>query len=123
LFSAGRGDRLFVIRQSLTPALIALAFPNGTFPSSDRTGLSHSWRTVLNRILENKPYKIVRKIVIAIVGVSVILIGAAMIFLPGPAIVVIPVGLAILATEFAWAKVLLHKLKEKIPWKTTAKVF
>jgi hypothetical protein len=46
-----------------------------------------------------------------------------MIFLPGPAIVVIPVGLAILATEFAWAKVLLHKLKEKIPWKTTAKVF
>jgi uncharacterized protein (TIGR02611 family) len=78
---------------------------------------------MLNRIFENKPYKIVRKIAIAIVGVSVILIGAAMIVLPGPAIVVIPVGLAILATEFAWAKVLLHKVKEKIPWKTTAKVF
>ena len=78
---------------------------------------------MLNRIFENKPYKIVRKIVIAIVGVSVLIIGAAMIFLPGPAIVVIPVGLAILATEFAWAKVLLHKLKEKIPWKTTARVF
>jgi len=45
-----------------------------------------------------------------------------MIFLPGPAIVVIPVGLAILATEFAWAKVLLQKLKEKIRWKTTAKI-
>ena len=91
--------------------------------SYNRIGLSY-WcrRTVLNRIFENKPYKIVRKIVVAIVGVSVILIGAAMIFLPGPAIVVIPVGLAILATEFAWAKVLLHKLKEKIPWKTTAKV-
>jgi uncharacterized protein (TIGR02611 family) len=77
---------------------------------------------VLNRIFENKPYKIARKIVVAIVGVSVILIGAAMIFLPGPAIVVIPVGLAILATEFAWAKILLHKLKEKIDWKTKAKV-
>ena len=77
---------------------------------------------MLSRILENKSYKIVRKIVIAIVGVSVLGIGAAMIFLPGPAIVVIPLGLAILATEFAWAKVLLHKLKEKIPWKTTAKV-
>jgi len=76
---------------------------------------------VLNRIFENKPYKIVRKILIAIAGISVILIGAAMIFLPGPAIVVIPIGLAILATEFAWAKVLLHKLKEKIRWKTTAK--
>ena len=77
---------------------------------------------MLNRIFENKPYKIVRKIVIAIVGVSVLFIGTAMIFLPGPAIVVIPVGLAILATEFAWAKVLLNKLKEKIRWKTTAKV-
>jgi uncharacterized protein (TIGR02611 family) len=90
--------------------------------SCDWTGLSYEWRTVLNRIFENKPYKIVRKIVIAIVGVSVLFIGAAMIFLPGPAIVVIPVGLAILATEFAWAKVLLDKLKKKIPWKTTAKV-
>ena len=79
--------------------------------------------SLINRILENKPYKMVRKIVIGIVGVSVLCVGAAMIFLPGPAIVVIPVGLAILATEFAWAKVLLHKLKEKIPWKTTAKVF
>ena len=77
---------------------------------------------VLSRILQNKPYKIVRKIVIAIVGVSVLSVGAAMIFLPGPAFVVIPVGLAILATEFAWAKVLLDKLKEKINWKTTAKV-
>ena len=77
---------------------------------------------MLNRIFENKPYRIVRKIVIAIVGVSVLLIGAAMIFLPGPAIVVIPVGLAILATEFAWAKVLLDKLKEKIRWKTSAKL-
>jgi tellurite resistance protein TerC len=79
--------------------------------------------SLINRILENKPYKMVRKIVIGIVGVSVLCVGAAMIFLPGPAIVVIPVGLAILATEFAWAKVLLNKLKEKIPWKTTAKVF
>jgi uncharacterized protein (TIGR02611 family) len=79
-------------------------------------------KTVLNRIFENKPYKIVRKIVIAMVGVSVLLIGTAMIFLPGPAIVVLPVGLAILATEFAWAKVLLDKLKEKIRWKTSAKV-
>jgi tellurite resistance protein TerC len=77
---------------------------------------------VFNRIFENKPYKIVRKIVIAIVGVSVLCIGAAMIFLPGPAIVVIPIGLAILATEFAWAKVILHKLKEKLPWKTTPNV-
>ncbi len=32
-----------------------------------------------------------------------------MIFLPGPAFIVIPAGLAILSTEFEWA----HRLKEK----------
>ena len=92
--------------------------------SSDRTVPSHLLvqKAVLNKIFENKPYKMVRKIVIAIVGVSLLCVGAAMIFLPGPAFVVIPVGLAILATEFAWAKVLLDKLKEKINWKTTANV-
>jgi uncharacterized protein (TIGR02611 family) len=75
---------------------------------------------VLSRILENKPYKIVRKVVIAVLGTSVLLIGAAMILLPGPAIVVIPAGLAILATEFAWAKSILRKLKEHIGWKPTS---
>jgi tellurite resistance protein TerC len=75
---------------------------------------------MLRRILENKPYKWVRKGVIAIIGASVLLIGAAMLLLPGPAIIVIPAGLAILATEFGWARVLLRKLKEKAGWKTTA---
>ena len=36
-----------------------------------------------------------------------------MIVLPGPAVVVIPVGLAILATEFVWARRLLDNLKER----------
>lgn len=70
--------------------------------------------------LESKPYKIVRKAVIAVIGVSVLLIGAAMIFLPGPAIIVIPAGLAILATEFGWARILLSRLREKARWKTSA---
>jgi tellurite resistance protein TerC len=73
---------------------------------------------VLSRILEKKPYKIVRKIVVAVLGISLLLIGAAMILLPAPAIVVIPAGLAILATEFAWARSILRKLKESIGWKT-----
>jgi tellurite resistance protein TerC len=45
-----------------------------------------------------------RRIVISIMGITVLLIGIAMIILPGPAVVIIPVGLAILATEFAWAR-------------------
>jgi uncharacterized protein (TIGR02611 family) len=45
-----------------------------------------------------------RKLIVAVIGVTILLIGVAMIVLPGPAFIVIPVGLAILATEFAWAR-------------------
>lgn len=40
------------------------------------------------------------------------MIGIALIVLPGPAFVVIPIGLAILATEYAWARRWLRILKE-----------
>ena len=45
-----------------------------------------------------------RKLIIAVVGGTILLIGIALIVLPGPAFIVIPIGLAILATEFAWAR-------------------
>lgn len=45
-----------------------------------------------------------RRLVIMIVGTTVLFLGLALIVLPGPAFVVIPVGLAILGTEFAWAR-------------------
>ncbi len=51
-----------------------------------------------------------------IIGGTLLLLGIALIFLPGPAIIVIPLGLAILATELVWAKHLLHKIKEKMPF-------
>jgi tellurite resistance protein TerC len=54
-----------------------------------------------------------RKCVVAIMGGTVLLIGIIMIVTPGPAIVVIPAGLAILATEFAWAKHYKNRLEEK----------
>lgn len=49
--------------------------------------------------------------VVAVVGGTVVAIGVAMIVLPGPALVVIPVGLAILGAEFAWARRWLRRLK------------
>jgi tellurite resistance protein TerC len=56
-------------------------------------------------------YKWARRIVIAVVGFTVLAVGIAMLVLPGPAIVVIPVGLGILGLEFAWARHWLHKLR------------
>ncbi len=47
---------------------------------------------------------LIRQAIVATVGGLVTLFGVALIFLPGPAVVVIPLGLAILATEFHWAK-------------------
>lgn len=52
-----------------------------------------------------------RRVIVAIIGFTVLLIGVAMIVLPGPAVVVIPLGLAILATEFVWARRVLKKAK------------
>jgi len=45
-----------------------------------------------------------RKLVVAIIGGTVVLLGIGMIVLPGAAVVVVPAGLAILATEFLWAR-------------------
>lgn len=47
-----------------------------------------------------------------LLGFSVLAIGIAMIVLPGPAIFVIPLGLAMLATEYAWARRYLKKFKD-----------
>ena len=55
--------------------------------------------------------KIFRRIAVAFVGGIVLAVGVVMLVLPGPAVVVIPAGLAILATEFPWARRLLHRVK------------
>lgn len=53
-----------------------------------------------------------RRAIVAVVGFTVLLVGIAMIVLPGPAFIVIPLGLAILATEFVWAAKLLKRAKD-----------
>jgi uncharacterized protein (TIGR02611 family) len=62
-----------------------------------------------------------KRAVVAVIGFTVLLIGLAMVVLPGPAIVVIPLGLAILATEFVWAKRLLEKARTSIAGKGARK--
>jgi tellurite resistance protein TerC len=59
-------------------------------------------------------YKLARRIVISVVGATVLVIGVIMIVTPGPALVLIPVGLAILSIEFAFARSWLKHLREAI---------
>ncbi len=41
---------------------------------------------------------------VAVGGGTILAMGIAMVVLPGPAVLVIPIGLGILATEFVWAR-------------------
>ena len=68
-------------------------------------------KTVL-QLLKTENIKIVKRVIVSVVGATVLLIGVALLVLPGPAFVVIPLGLAILATEYAWARRWLKKARQ-----------
>jgi tellurite resistance protein TerC len=62
--------------------------------------------------LANRSWRVARRIVVAVVGTTVVLIGVVMLVTPGPAFVVIPAGLGILAIEFEWARRWLRRARE-----------
>ena len=52
------------------------------------------------------------RLIVLVVGITVVAAGLAMFVLPGPGILVLLAGLAILATEFVWARLLLQRAKK-----------
>ena len=64
----------------------------------------------------------VRRAIVFVVGGSVLLVGLILIFTPGPAVVVVPVGLAILSIEFVWARRVLRKVKAMANMKSAGEV-
>jgi len=63
-----------------------------------------AWQQRLNAKLGLDKAPGARKVVYSVVGVTLLLIGIVMIVLPGPAVIVIPLALAILGSEYAWAR-------------------
>ncbi|MBM3881785.1 MAG: hypothetical protein FJ387_19020 [Verrucomicrobia bacterium] len=55
-----------------------------------------------------------RRVVVALLGGTVLAFGVALLVLPGPAFLVIPAGLAILALEFAWARRWLQQVRRRL---------
>jgi hypothetical protein len=55
-----------------------------------------------------------KKLFIALIGGTVVLLGVAMLVLPGPGVLVIAGGLAMLATEFIWARRALRNVKDAV---------
>ncbi len=69
--------------------------------------------------------RVARKVVVAVIGATVLAFGVVLIVLPGPAVVVIPLGLAIMGKEFLWARRLLewlraeaHRVLRRLGWRS-----
>ena len=74
----------------------------------------HKWYSWLLKVPN---LRVAKRIIVGVVGGTVTLIGVALIVLPGPAFIVIPIGLSILATEFLWAKRWLRKARQLVKLK------
>ncbi|MEW5897124.1 MAG: PGPGW domain-containing protein [Nanoarchaeota archaeon] len=88
-----------------------------TITKSKLSKLNIPFKEQLNSQLNSKTalllYKLTRRLVVLVIGLSLLLVGIALIFLPGPAIIIIPLSLVILSTEFIWARRFLKNVKEK----------
>jgi uncharacterized protein (TIGR02611 family) len=80
-------------------------------PGTEQSVGSPSWIKRLSGIWNVENIKVVRRVIVSVIGATVLLIGVALLVLPGPAFIVIPIGLAILATEYAWARRWLKKVR------------
>ncbi|MGB9378423.1 MAG: TIGR02611 family protein [Mycobacteriales bacterium] len=67
-----------------------------------------------DRIRGKRRLGLVYRVVVAVLGLSVIVVGFVLLPLPGPGWLVIFLGLGILASEFAWAQRLLDYAKERV---------
>lgn len=81
-------------------------------PGSEKPIDPRSWMKRLSSIWNVENIKVVRRVIVSVIGATVLLIGVALLVLPGPAFIVIPIGLAILATEYAWARRWLKKVRQ-----------
>jgi tellurite resistance protein TerC len=116
------GVKLLLVHHYPIPNLVSLAIIAGilavgivasTGAARDTAALASPLADSLEK-LAVASYRQARKAVLLILGSSVLAVGIAMIFLPGPATLVMPLGLSILAIEFAWAGRWLVRVRETI---------
>lgn len=116
------GVKMLLVHHHPIPNLVSLAVISGILAVGiiaslktvrDSAALLSPLASELERLML-QTYRQARKTAILLLGSSILIIGLVMIVLPGPAIVVIPIGLSILALEFAWARVWLRRIRSKI---------
>jgi hypothetical protein len=73
-----------------------------------------SVKKLRRRLWLDRIHPLPRMILVGILGGLCLVAGIFMIFTPGPAVVFVPLGLLLLATEFPWADRLARRLREKL---------
>jgi uncharacterized protein (TIGR02611 family) len=61
-----------------------------------------------------KPLSLARRLVVAVVGVAIVLVGVILLFIPGPGTVVIIAGLAVLGSEFERPRALVESMRHRV---------
>jgi tellurite resistance protein TerC len=60
-----------------------------------------------------KTLKQAKRVIKIVIGFTVVMLGAAMLMLPGPGMITIILGLAILGSEFVWARILIKRFEQE----------
>lgn len=90
--------------------IVAVGIMASILVGEDAKALLSPLANEIERIMLSS-YRQARRAVILVLGSSVLMVGVAMIILPGPAVIVIPLGLSILAIEFTWAGRWLRRIR------------
>ena len=80
---------------------------SSSFVSRFNSGLN---RLLVKLKVDEVPH--IKRIIVTVVGGTILVFGVILIVTPGPAVLVIPVGLAILGTEYAWARRWMRKARQ-----------
>lgn len=96
---------------SRKPPRIDVSSAEETQAEWDELLASLSW---LDRTLLRVGLRWLRRIIITVMGLTVLALGIIMMITPGPGMVLAVAGLALLAMEYAWAKYLLRRLKRYV---------
>ena len=100
----------------------------GDLPASSEQHKDDRWFRVMRRFIRRRPtVNLIYRVAVGLVGLSVTVIGVVLLPLPGPGWLIIFAGLAVLATEFAWAGRLLRFARDKVQawtrWMTAQSLF
>lgn len=78
-----------------------------------RVGIARRWANWREKLRERRLLDLAYRIVVGVVGMIVLIVGIIAIPYPGPGWAIVFVGLAILATEFEWARKMLRYARRR----------